>query len=47
MKSITEKMSSSKGVSITDTLTEVIDSAGGLTILKVVNKYRISNQKWS
>ena len=30
MKSTTEKMSSSKGVSINDTLTEIIDSAGGL-----------------
>ena len=30
MKSTTEKMSSSKGVSINDTLAEIIDSAGGL-----------------
>ena len=31
MKSTTEKLSSSKGISINDTLTEIIDSAGGLT----------------
>ena len=49
MKSTIEKMSNSKCTSINDTLTEVIDSAGGLantrSAVKIVNKYPISNQK--